>query len=373
MRAAAEPGPSTPDAPKPPSEIALARETVSTASFLKALAFGSAGGAVFAWLGAPLPWLLGTLFTCAALNLAGARLAAPVAARNTGQWVIGTAIGLYFTPDSLERLAAMGPFLVAATLWTVLVGFAQAWSLVRFARADLPTAFFSGAIGGASEMANQGERAGGSVQLIAAAHALRILLVAAVLPFAFQWLGVSGSESWARATTRVDLTGLAALIAATSAAALLARRLGAPNAWVIGPMLCCGALTGAGVAWSSLPSWLVDAGQVLIGISLGSRFRPGFFAEAPRFIAVIVASTFAAIGLSAGFGWALASVSSVSAATLILATSPGAVAEMSLTAKALGLGVPVVALFHMVRYVFLVLAIGMLYRLVRKALGSKDR
>ena len=50
----------------------------------------------------------------------------------------------------------------------------------------------------------------------------------------------------------------------------------------------------------------------------------------------------------------------------ILATSPGGIAEMSLTAKALHLGVPIVTAFHVARMVVLVLAIGPLFRLLQR-------
>jgi uncharacterized membrane protein AbrB (regulator of aidB expression) len=49
-------------------------------------------------------------------------------------------------------------------------------------------------------------------------------------------------------------------------------------------------------------------------------------------------------------------------ATMILATVPGGVAEMSLTAKVLQLGVPIVTSFHMLRFVMLVLTVGGVYR-----------
>jgi uncharacterized membrane protein AbrB (regulator of aidB expression) len=47
---------------------------------------------------------------------------------------------------------------------------------------------------------------------------------------------------------------------------------------------------------------------------------------------------------------------------MILATSPGGIAEMSLSARVLHLGVPVVTAFHVMRMVVVVLAIGPLYR-----------
>ena len=68
-----------------------------------------------------------------------------------------------------------------------------------------------------------------------------------------------------------------------------------------------------------------------------------------------------AIGLAGAFGYALAQVSGINVPTAILATAPGGVAEMSITAKALQFGVPVVTAFHVTRMAFLVLAAGPLF------------
>ena len=52
--------------------------------FVAAVAVGAAGGAVFAALGAPLPWVLGSMAACAVASIA--RL--PIAAgwRRGGRW-----------------------------------------------------------------------------------------------------------------------------------------------------------------------------------------------------------------------------------------------------------------------------------------------
>jgi uncharacterized protein len=53
----------------------------------------------------------------------------------------------------------------------------------------------------------------------------------------------------------------------------------------------------------------------------------------------------------------------------VLATSPGGIAEMTLTAKNLRLGVPVVTVFHVTRMVATVVAIAPLYRIVGRWRG----
>jgi membrane AbrB-like protein len=347
----------------PPSADALRR-------FALALVIGLLAGAFCAWIRTPLPWLIGPLFACAIASANGLPVGSLMAARSAGHWVIGTALGLFFTPEVMARLVHHLGLLVMAQTWAIGVGLALAWALRRHARLDPATAFFAGAIGGASEMAIQGERNGARVDLIAAVHSLRILLVVSVMPFAFQWLGVHGSDPSQRLAVAVQWwPGMPLLVAATLAGALLLRRLGAPTPWMIGALLAAVALSASGLVLSALPGWLVSLGQVLIGISLGTRFAPGFFERAPRALAVTGVATLLAIGASAGFAGLLAAVSGVPWATLALATSPGGIAEMALTAKLLELGVPLVTLVHLVRVLALVLFGGWLYRALARRLG----
>ena len=65
---------------------------------LLALLLCAAAGAAFAALRLPLPWMIGPLLAMAACNFAGAELRAPSGGRALGQVLIGTALGLYFTP-----------------------------------------------------------------------------------------------------------------------------------------------------------------------------------------------------------------------------------------------------------------------------------
>ena len=190
-----------------------------------------------------------------------------------------------------------------------------------------------------------------------------------LVPFAYKGLGVQGGGIYEHVAGRVDYPGLAVLIAATVCGALALRLARSPNPWVLGPLLVSIVLTGSGVWLSALPGWMVTTGQVFIGISLGTRFRPGFFRRAPRPLGVALVSTLIGIPVTAAFGWGLGTLTGVAPATMVLATSPGGIAEMSLTAKMLGLGVPVVAVFHVARVVFLVLAGGWLYRVIAERVG----
>ena len=338
-------------------------------AFAKAMLVAVPCGAAFAAAGAPLPWTLGPLVGCAVAGLAGVGLAVPRPARDAGQWVLGTVLGLYFTPTAFGELLRDAPLIAAGIAWVLLLGLGHAWLLRRLAGVSRPTAFFGGSIGGASESAIQGERHGGRVDQIAAAHSLRLVIVVLTIPTAFRLLGLQGTDPFEAGARTVDAGGLAMLVAATVAGGLALRALDWPNAWMMGPLAIAMGLTATGVQWSALPPAVVVAGQVLIGASLGTRFGPGFFARAPRLLAVTGAATVLGMALSAGFAGVLAAVSGLPWPTLVLATSPGGIAEMTLTAKTLQLGVPVVTAFHVVRSVVMLSALATVYRLLGRLRG----
>ena len=216
----------------------------------------------------------------------------------------------------------------------------------------------------------QGERHAARVDMVAAAHSMRIRMVVSVVPFAFQWLDVHGSDPAQRTVMAVNWwPGFALLVACTVAGALVLRLLKAPNPWMIGPLVVSVGLSAGGIVLSAVPGLVVSAGQVFIGIGLGTRFAPGFFDRAPRMLIVVAVSTVLAIVASAAFAAGLSWWSGVPWATLALATSPGGIAEMALTAKLLELGVPVVTLFHLTRVLMLVLLGGTLYRWLAPQFG----
>jgi membrane AbrB-like protein len=234
---------------------------------------------------------------------------------------------------------------------------------------DDATAYFSAAIGGASEMVVLGERQGGRIDRIASAHSLRVMLVVVTIPLAFQWAGLKGVDPSPPGPEHVRLGGLLLLGLLTLLGALLMRRLRVPNPWVLGALAVALGLTGSGIELSALPQAVTHAGQLFIGVALGTRFTPAFAHSAPRWLAAVALGTLAMIGVSAGFAWTLAQVAGLHWATVLLGTSPGGIAEMCITAKVMQLGVPVVTAFHVTRYLAVLLVTAPLYRWLRRREG----
>jgi hypothetical protein len=336
-----------------------------TAPWLGGFAVAVAAGYGCSLAGTPIPWMLGPLFALALLRIAGAPVEAPPGARYAGQWIIGTSLALYFTPTVVRQVAGLWPLLAAGAAFAVALGYVAGVALARLAGIDRSTGIFASVPGGAAEMATLGERHGARTDQVAAAHSLRMLLVVAIVPFAFQALEVHGTDAYAPATGVFDARGFALLMAATLAGCAALHRFGAPNAFVLGSLAVAIPLTAAGVELSSLPPVVSNAGQCLLGCALGARFRRDFLEGAPRFVTAVVATTLLSIVLSAAFGAGLARLTGQPVPTLVLGTAPGGIAEMCITAKVLQLGVPLVTALHVSRVVVLLLVTAPLFAVLK--------
>ena len=309
----------------------------------------------------PIPWTLGPLFCIALVRLAGGPIASVPLFRSVGQWVIGISLGLYFTGHVVSVLTEHLAAVLGGFLFAIGLAFYGTFLLRRFAHVDIKTAWFSSAIGGANEMTNLAEHYGVRPDLVASAHSLRLITVVVIVPFALQWLGISGTDPFSTGSKQVSYIGLIQLFALTAISVFMATRIKMPNAWVLGPMFLTIVLTVSGLEFSAMPDWLSKVAQLSVGWGLGDRFRPGFFKTAPRFLLVVVVFTATSLLLALGFASLLHLGSGMPTVALMLGVAPGGIAEMAITAKVLQLGVPLVTAFQVFRMAGVVLVTGPLY------------
>ena len=149
------------------------------------------------WLRTPIPWMLGPLLVTAVASVMGAPTRSATPLRNAGQWVIGAALGLYFTPQVGALVVSLWWAIALAVLWALAMGALFGGWLQRQHAVDfehLPpgagraTCYFASAIGGASEMTLLAERHGARTDLVAASHSVRLVIVVLSVPFAMQWV-----------------------------------------------------------------------------------------------------------------------------------------------------------------------------------------
>ncbi|RZJ14729.1 MAG: AbrB family transcriptional regulator [Acidovorax sp.] len=334
------------------------------------LAWGAAAACVA--LHTPLPWMIGPLLATSVVSILGGPTESWGPLRNAGQWTIGAALGLYFTPQVVALVGGLWWAIALGIVWALFLGWLfGAWlyrvHAPRMHGVPAPmmraTSYFAGAIGAASEMTLLAERENARTDLVAASHSLRLLIVTVTIPFALQWSGLRGLDVLPPSVARVmDLPGLALMAVLTGAGALLMDKLGRANPWFMGAMLVSMGITMAGITLSAVPQALVNAAQLVIGVSLGVRFRADFLRTAPRWMASVALGTLVLMGVCAVFAGVLAWATGLPWVTLLLSSSPGGITEMAITAKVLQLGVPVVTAFQVCRLIAVLMLVDPLYR-----------
>jgi len=330
------------------------------------LAGGAAAGYGMRTLNLPLPWLIGPLLAMAALRLLGAPADPVPGSRQAGQVVIGVAVGLYFTAEVLRELVGHAAAMLLTCAATLVLGALTALMLARLGRVDLKTAYFCTMPAGAAEMAVLGDRHGASAAAIALSQSLRIAAIVLTVPPAVSAFGGSGGGlSYAPALTAVIWPLLLAMLAAATAVSFLFSRLRVNNAFLLGSLATGIAIAALALPLSAVPGALVAAAQVLLGVSLGARFDRAFLVAAPRFSLAATLSALIMVALCAAMGAVVGRLLQIPTATAVLATAPGSIGEMAVTARVLGVAVPIVTAFQLLRIVVVVLCAGPFFVLCR--------
>ena len=333
--------------------------------FVAAMAVGGAGGALFLAIGAPLPWILGSMAACAVGSIAGLPIAAGNATRRPMAAVIGVVLGSSFHPGLLALarewwlpLATLPLFLAIGALLCVT------W-FRRVAGFDPATAYFAGMPGGIAEMVLMSGERGGDERTVGLIHAARIFLVVFILPFLIRQFHAPAPAPSVVASPGAGAPGLDLLLwggLSIGAGLMVGRALRLPAWHLVGPLAISAALHATGVTDFRVPAWLLALAQTGLGASIGCRFTGLTLRRFARLIALAAGST--AILLLLTFGWAatLARLTGLDIGLLALGYSPGGLAEMSLVALSLALEPGLVIVMHLTRVILVLLAAPLAFR-----------
>ncbi|WP_373084432.1 AbrB family transcriptional regulator [Sneathiella sp.] len=325
---------------------------------LKALLVGGIGGGLFYAAGLPLAWMLGSMCFSTIAALRGIDLTVNDSLRKFMTAILGVMLGSGFTPDTVNAIGRWSGGVVLLVL-SIILSMSLVYIFYRkVGKFDPVTAYFSAAPGGLNVMYEVGEAKGGSGPTIALIHASRILILVMTVPMFFRYVvGVPGTAKMIPMFGSInELTGdgwlIVALIIGYGAGYLC--RL--PAYHLMGPLLVTALFQIIGITDVAPPMALVYLSQLVIGTAIGARFLGTKFRDIRHVIGLSIISTFIMVMIATIFGLLFADAIGVTVAGVILALSPGGLAEMSLVALALGIDVAFVSIMHVIR-ISLIIAI----------------
>lgn len=355
--------------PRRPCATAILPRNFLTIALLYAVA--AAAGYLFSLLHVPLPWMIGPLIVAAAVGLLDLNPGVPWITRPIGQMIVAASVGLFFTPEAVSALGQQVVAMVAAAFLTIGAGFLAAMVLMRLARVDVVTASLACIPGSPVEMTGLAVRHGAQSGAVAFAQVLRIALLVLIIPpvLALTHGGVGDAAAALNGGAATDWRGAGLLLFVALAGGFAMRAVRMTSPFFLGPLAAAAAAAAATLPVSALPYPVLAGAQILLGVWLGCTFDRELLRRVGSLMPAILFSTLVLLALCALMALAISALTGIGWPTMVLATAPGSVTEMALTAKILQQGVALVTAFHITRIFIILPAAPLIFGLMARAAG----
>ena len=319
---------------------------------LETLVVGSAGGLLFLWAGLPGGLISGAMFAVGGAALAGRPLVMPAILTQTVLVLLGISLGSLVSRQLIQHMSAYPLTIGLLALATFCSTFGSSHYLQRFHGWDPTSALLAGSPGALSQIVILAAEKGADVAGIAMVQTMRVIILTAALPLLLAVTGIASSAPPTIATLIASPLELAALVAASLAAALVLRLMKFPASWMFGAMIASSVLHGTSLIEGGLPPWMRGVALVGIGAVIGTRFGRIKVSTMLSHINAGLGSFAVSIVISAIFVAIIAMTTQVRLADVVVAFAPGAMDAMLALALTLHIDPIFVGAHHLSRFVF---------------------
>jgi uncharacterized protein len=319
---------------------------------IETLAIGTAGGALFLLLHLPGGLISGAMIAVGSAAIAGRPLSLPPILTQTVLVLLGISLGSLVSRQLLQHAGAYPLTIALLALATFCSTFGSSLYLQRVHGWDQTSAFLAGSPGALSQIIVLAAEKGADVPAIAVVQTMRVIILTAALPLLLAMTGIAPSSPPTAAAAIASPLELAALIAASVAAALLLRLIRFPASWMFGAMIGSSVLHGTGLTDGALPPWVRGVALVGIGALIGTRFARMNGRVLLSHVNAALGSFAIAIVISAVFVAVITLTTHVRFADVIVAFAPGAMDAMLALALTLHIDPIFVGAHHLSRFVF---------------------
>ena len=334
-------------------------------------------GLVFETVGAPAPYLMGSLF---GVWVIGGIFTVMHPYLGIARWfhipvVMGLSvlIGAGFSPDLVTQIDSW-----AVTLFVMLVTSAFAtlagmiW-LIRIRQYPITEAFLSSVPGGQAEIVMIAREHTDKDYVVALFHLVRVVLVFCSTPLLLA--GTQGQMAVVQSNIvlhkmpslfSLSVSVLVTFVLTALAGHLIARRLRLPMPHLLGPLCLSLVLHILGVLEIPRISEFVILAQVAIGGAIGARLAKVPFRELFVYIADAVVSAVILMAVYAVATLLLNALFDLDLLKLWLAFVPGGLYEVTLLALLFGFDVAFVAVHHTIRIMFIILSLPVVIPILKQ-------
>ena len=341
-------------------------KTLLNRARLTALAASAVGAGVFHLLDLPLPLMLGPMFGCLVVALAGAPLKGLGPLAIMMRIVLGVAVGTAITPELLDRMPQMIYSIALIPPFILIIGLIGYPWFRKVCGFDHPTSYYCAMPGGLQDMLIFGEEAGGNVRTLSLIHATRVLVIVTSAPFLLQAMwGVPLVSFPGASAAEIPLAEMAIMAVAGTVGWLGARAIGLFGAPIIGPLAVTALVSLAGLIEHRPPGEALLAAQFVLGLGVGAEYVGVTLRELKRDVLAGIGYCVLLSAIALVFAEIVISIGAAPPMEAFLAFAPGGQSEMAILAIVAGADLAYVVTHHLVRLVVVIIGAPIVARLVK--------
>lgn len=313
-------------------------------------AVAGAIGYTFYSLNIPIPFMFAGLL----IGVAGAAVRNPwnqwpVYYRNIGLMVVGYAIGSFVTEEACHDFVAQIGMIVASTLFMIVVGIFIAWVMAKVWHEDFMSCVLGMMPGGMSlvmVIVQEDKRYDPNVVMVM--QIIRYFGVVFSLPFLVITLFDAHVMNVVRTVASDALHWLWFLPLALLGSGFFLK-FHIPIPWLLGPVIPTAVCSMYYHPVGALPTPLLWAAQICVGISMGMMMDWLRIWKAKRLLPAIIVGTVLLIGASYFAATMINNWYGVDIITGFLAMAPGGISEMNIAGLSMGADVAIILAYQLLR------------------------
>ncbi len=299
---------------------------------------------IFNWLHVPVSWLLGPMLVGIAYAIGQKNIQPlPSSLAIAGQAIIALATAARFSWETLILATTYAIPLIICIFITGSLSLLNGYLLSRWAGIERLTGFLGCIPGAGPSIVALSEEIGADALAVALLQYLRILLVTSVAPALASLFIIVDSTAQTITTVPTNsylplpiFLNLAVLATCGSLGIWGGRRLNLPASIFLGPFLI-----GLVAFWLlpdrlQVPQWVFTAGLLLVGLSIGLKFKWQTVRQLLKAVAIDVILVLGLILICLVIGYGFHLLTRVDPMTAILGTTPGGISAMIASAMELG-------------------------------------
>ena len=316
---------------------------------------GLLGVFIFMILELPLPWLLGTLFSCLIAAFFNVKLEVIKPLNEGMRTIIGVAVGSMVNMTLLESMINIWPTLILMPIMIIIIGVCGVPYFYYFCRYDWPTSYYAAMPGGLQDMIVFGEEAGGNARIISLVHATRVIIIVSALPFFLKYFWqLNLDNAPGLPLINIQVSQIIVLIICCLAGWQIARYFNMFGASILGPLIVAALASLTGVLITRPPAEAIWLAQYFIGISVGVKYVGITISELRRDVAAGIGYCAILLTITLFFIFLIYSYNLAPMIDSLLSFLPGGQAELVVLALVAGADMIFVVSHHLLRIVIVI-------------------